>query len=104
VAVLLPTLASLGQYNDWLLTGSLLVILGGLQFVIGNVVEPRLMGPRVNLSPFVIILSLAVWGSVWGVAGLFLCVPLTMIVVIVCAQLKATRPIAVLLSSDGVVD
>jgi predicted PurR-regulated permease PerM len=62
------------------------------------------MGPRVNLSPFVIILSLAVWGTVWGVAGLFLCVPLTMIVVIICAQVPATRPIAVLLSADGRID
>jgi predicted PurR-regulated permease PerM len=104
VAVILPTLASLGQYNDWLLTASLAVILGGLQFVIGNFLEPRWMGPRVNLSPFVIILSLAVWGAVWGVAGLFLCVPLTMIVVIVCAQVPATRPIAVLLSADGRID
>jgi hypothetical protein len=38
------------------------------------------------------------------VAGLFLCVPLTMIVVIVCAQIPATRPIAVLLSADGRID
>jgi predicted PurR-regulated permease PerM len=104
VAVILPTLASLGQYNDWLLTATLALILGGLQFTIGNFLEPRLMGPRVNLSPFVIILSLAVWGTVWGVAGLFLCVPLTMIVVIVCAQIPATRPIAVLLSADGRID
>ncbi|MFP4125468.1 MAG: AI-2E family transporter [Alphaproteobacteria bacterium] len=104
VAVILPTLASLGQYNDWLLTTSLAVILGGLQATIGNFLEPRLMGPRVNLSPFVIILSLAVWGSVWGVAGLFLCVPLTMIVVIICAQIPATRPIAILLSADGRID
>jgi len=104
VAVILPTVASLGQYNDWLLTASLAVILGGLQFSIGNFLEPRLMGPRVNLSPFVIILSLAVWGTVWGVAGLFLCVPLTMVVVIVCAQIPATRPIAVLLSADGRID
>jgi predicted PurR-regulated permease PerM len=101
VAVILPTLASLGQYNDWLLTATLGLFLGGLQFTIGNFVEPRLMGPRVNLSPFVIILSLAVWGTVWGVAGLFLCVPLTMVVVIICAQIPATRPIAVLLSADG---
>lgn len=76
-------------------------LLGGLQFLIGNILEPKLMGSSLNLSPFVIIVSLALWGSVWGIAGMFLCVPLTMIFMIVCAHFPSTRPIAILLSEDG---
>jgi len=102
--VALPSLASLGQFGDPLLTLTLTLILGGFQAVIGNLIEPKLMGPRVNLSPFVIIVSLALWGTVWGIAGLFLCVPLTVILVIICAEIPATRPVAILLSSDGRVD
>ena len=47
------------------------------------------------------ILSLALWGSIWGVAGMFLCVPITVIGMIVFAHFPATRPIAILLSNDG---
>jgi predicted PurR-regulated permease PerM len=102
--VALPTLAALGQYGDLLLTLTLGTVLAIPQFVIGNLLEPRLMGQRVNLSPFVIIASLAVWGSIWGIPGLFLSVPLTMILVIGCSEVPATRPFAVLLSVDGRVD
>lgn len=104
VGVLFPTLLTLVQFDDLLVTLSVGAILTSLQFAIGNLLEPRLMGHSLNLSPFVIIVSLALWGSIWGIAGLFLCVPLTMIVAIVCAQLPATRPVAVLLSADGRVD
>jgi predicted PurR-regulated permease PerM len=104
IGVLFPTLLTLVQFDDLLVTLSVGAILTSLQFAIGNLLEPRLMGYSLNLSPFVIIVSLALWGSIWGIAGLFLCVPLTMIVAIVCAQLPATRPVAVLLSADGRVD
>ena len=69
--------------------------------VIGNVVEPKMMGRSLSISPVVILISLAVWGSIWGVIGMFLSVPIMVIAMIVMAQFKATRPIAILLSSDG---
>ena len=59
------------------------------------------MGSSLNLSPVAILVALAVWGGLWGVAGMFLCVPITVIVMIVCAHFSATRPFAVLLSADG---
>ena len=75
--------------------------LGALQVVVGNVIEPRLMGRSLNLSPLVVIASLATWGSIWGVTGMFLCVPLTAILMIALAEFPRTRPVAVLLSADG---
>ena len=48
-----------------------------------------------------IIISLAVWGTIWGIPGMFLCVPITVIVMIVFAHFPRTRPVAVLLSGDG---
>jgi len=50
---------------------TLSVILIAIQFVVGNVLEPKWMGTRLNLSPIVILLSLAFWGTIWGVPGMF---------------------------------
>ncbi|MGB0745268.1 MAG: AI-2E family transporter, partial [Opitutales bacterium] len=76
-------------------------ILSAIQFCIGSLVEPKLMGNRLNLSPIVILLSLGLWGSIWGIPGMFLCVPITVIAMIICSYFPSTRPLAVLLSGNG---
>jgi predicted PurR-regulated permease PerM len=65
------------------------------------VLEPRMMGKTLNLSPVVILFSLALWGSIWGIIGMFLCVPITAIAMIVMAQFRQTRPLAIFLSANG---
>jgi hypothetical protein len=59
------------------------------------------MGTGLNLSSMVIMLALISWGAVWGAAGMFLAIPLTVILAMVLARFPATRPIAILLSKDG---
>lgn len=81
----------------------LVAALAALQFVAGNILVPKMMGDRLNLSQFVVILSLFAWGAVWGVTGMFLAVPVTVIMMIVFAQFDTTRPIAILLSRDGAI-
>ncbi|MAB00021.1 MAG: AI-2E family transporter [Stappia sp.] len=100
-AVVFPSLLSLVYFDS--LTPFLVISvgLGAIQFAIGNLVEPRLMGNSLNLSGLVIMLSLSLWGAIWGVTGMVLCVPLTVMVLIICAQFPASRPVAVLLSADG---
>lgn len=71
-----------------------------VHFVIGNIIEPRYMSKNLNLSPLVILLSLAFWGAIWGVLGLFLCVPLMTIINIVLSKFERTRYLAILLSAD----
>ncbi|MBT5434476.1 MAG: AI-2E family transporter [Alphaproteobacteria bacterium] len=102
LGIVFPALLTLVQFDDPL-TPFLIVsiLLGATQLVIGNVVEPKMMGRSLSISPVVILISLAVWGSIWGVIGMFLSVPIMVIAMIVMAQFKATRPIAILLSSDG---
>jgi predicted PurR-regulated permease PerM len=75
--------------------------MGITQISMANIVEPAILGRSLNLSPFVIILSLMVWGTIWGVIGMFLCVPIMVILMIVLANFEQTRPVAVLLSADG---
>ena len=73
----------------------------GIQLTIGNFIEPRLMGKSLNLSPLVILLSLAFWGTIWGPIGALLCVPLMVILNITLAKFEQTRGIAILLSQEG---
>jgi len=77
------------------------VLLITAQFVIGSFLDPWLMGSSLNLSPFAILTSLAIWSSLWGIAGAFLAVPMMAVLMIVLAGFEGTRPIAVLMSRNG---
>lgn len=101
IATALPTLAAMVQYDSWTSVLAILTIVGLIQFAVGNILEPMLMGRTLNLSSFVVILSLTFWAAVWGAIGMFLAVPLTVVVMIVCSHVPPLRPIAVLLSADG---
>lgn len=72
------------------------------QFFFGNFIQPRMMGDSLNLSALVVLISLAVWGAIWGIPGMFLSAPLTVLMMILFAQSDATRWIAIALSADGV--
>ncbi len=70
-----------------------------IQNIIGNFLDPKLSGNSLNLSAFVILVGLGVFGFIWGIVGMFLAVPLLSILQIVCANIDGTRPIAMLISS-----
>ncbi|WP_415182733.1 AI-2E family transporter [Phaeovulum sp.] len=101
IATGLAALAVYVQTGDQQATLAVFVVVGMLQFVIGNVIDPMLMGRALRLSSFGIIISLAFWGAVWGLPGMFLAVPIMVAVMIVCAQSPTLRPLAVLLSREG---
>ena len=100
-AVLFPVLFAVVQFESVGRILGLAVILFGAQTVIGNTVQPKMMGDSMNLSALVVILALSVWGALWGGVGAFLSAPLTVIIMIILAQFETTRWIAVLLSADG---
>jgi predicted PurR-regulated permease PerM len=60
-----------------------------------------MQGDSLNMDPLVVLLSLAFWGALWGLPGMFLSTPLTVLVMIILAQFDGSRWIAVLLSRDG---
>lgn len=101
LGVMLPALLTLVQFDT--LTPFLIITLGlgAVQFIIGNLVEPALMGKSLNLSSFMIILSLTFWGMLWGIPGMFLSVPIMVMLAIVCANFDSLRGIAIVLSADG---
>jgi predicted PurR-regulated permease PerM len=101
LGVVFPVLMTIVQFEDAGTALTMLTLLTALQFGIGNFLDPYVMGNSLNLSPFAILLSLAVWSELWGVPGAFLAVPITAILTIVFSEFPGTRPIAVLLSSNG---
>ncbi len=101
LGVILPVLLSLAQFGSLWITGMVLLSLTAAQVVVGAFLEPRMMGRAFNLSPFVVLLSLAFWSALWGLPGALLAVPMTASLVLVLAEIDATRPIAVMLSSNG---
>jgi AI-2 transport protein TqsA len=101
VGVVFPALLTLVQFDS---LGPFFVtttVLASVQLLVGNVIEPRLMGRSLNLSPLVILLSLAVFGQIWGIVGMVLSMPFMVIAMIVCAGFDATRPVAILMSATG---
>lgn len=103
VATAFPAALALIQFPTW---APFLIVTSGIitiQFVIGNLIEPRFLSKSLNLSPLVILLALGLWGSIWGILGMFLSVPITVMLLIIFAHFDATRPIAILLSQDGYV-
>lgn len=103
-----PTIVSLIQFqNDaiwWIISWQFIVIVSllvAIQVFMGNVIEPRWLGNSLNLSPLVILVSLTVWASIWGIVGMFLCVPIMVIINTVLANFDKTRKMAIFLSQNG---
>lgn len=71
-----------------------------INMIMGNAVEPKLMGDQLGLSPLVVFLSLVFWGWVWGPVGMLLSVPLTMVVKILFEQSDDGQWVAVLLGAS----
>ncbi len=76
----------------------ILVLLGVVQFTIGNFIEPKLMGENLGLHPVTILVFLMFWGYAWGFAGMFLAVPLTCTLKIVLENIDSTKPLAEILA------
>ena len=101
LAVILVLLAASIQIDTMLSFSVLGVILILIQFIVGNLLEPKLMGNKIDLSPLVILLSLAFWGYIWGTIGMFLCIPIMVIIAIILANFNQTQSIAIALSAKG---
>lgn len=100
VAGIPPILITL--FDSGSLTRTLLVTVSFvvIQTVIGNFIEPRVMGKGLDLSPLVVLLSLLFWGWLWGIPGMLLSVPLTAALKISLEQFDRTKPLAILLGDN----
>jgi predicted PurR-regulated permease PerM len=101
VATVLVALVAYVQLADGTMALVIFLIVGIIQFMNGNVIDPMLMGRALRVSSFGIIISLAFWAAVWGIPGMFLAVPIMVALMIVCSHVPGFRAIAVLLSREG---
>ncbi len=101
IATVFPAVFSLLQFGTFVPFIIIIVAVGAVQMLVGNFVEPRLMGKTLNVSPLVTIIALAVWGQLWGIIGMLLSVPITVIMIIVLSQFKTTQNAAIILSEKG---
>ena len=101
VATLLPSIFATLQYDSFSYFLWTFISVQLAQTVVANFIEPKIVGRSLNLSPLVVFVTLTIWGTIWGVLGMIIAVPVTSILVIVLAQFPNTRYVAVLLSESG---
>ncbi len=99
IGVVLPVALCLVQYQS---LARAVLVFGFLEVVhqgVGFIIEPRMAAHHLNLSPLVIVFSLALGGAIWGVVGMILAVPLAVVVKVVLENIEPTRPLAILMSN-----
>ena len=101
MATLLPSVFAALQFNSFSYFFWVFLSVQAVQTLVANFIEPRIVGKSLNLSPLVVLIALTVWGTIWGVLGMIIAVPVTSILVIIMAQFPNTRKVAVLLSESG---
>ena len=101
ISVGATTLFSLIQfYPNWGKTLFILLFLTAVNMTLGNIIEPRIEGKNLGISPVAILVSLSIWGYIWGFTGMLLAVPLTVIIKIICENLDYMKSIAIILGGD----
>lgn len=100
IATIPPVVMAIIQFSPGLFKPVLVLLsLTAIQVTIGNIITPKVVGDRLGVSPVVILLSLLLWGMIWGIPGALLSTPIVSIIKIVCENISILRPIAVLIGS-----
>ncbi len=101
ISVGLTTIFSLIQfYPNWGKTIFILVFMTSVNMVLGNILEPRIEGKNLGISPVIILISLSLWGYIWGFTGMLIAVPLMVIIKIVCENIDYLKGLAILIGND----
>ncbi|MBW3541495.1 MAG: AI-2E family transporter [Planctomycetes bacterium] len=106
IATLLPIPIAVAEFETWPQVAAVILLPGAVQALIGYFLQPKLMGRGLELHPVTILLALAFWGLLWGLAGMVLAVPITATLRIVLVRFPITRPVGELLAGHlpGIVD
>lgn len=99
LAALFPVVAAWVQTGEATIPAAVFGMYLVVNMVFGNIIEPRVLGKQLNLSPLVILVAVLFWSALWGVAGMFLAVPLTRTVQLVFANIPSMKAIAILMSN-----
>ena len=101
ISVGFTTLFSLLQfYPNWGKTVFVLVFMTSVNMILGNILEPRIEGKNLGISPVIILISLSIWGYIWGFTGMLIAVPLMVIIKIVCENIDYLKGLAIIIGND----
>jgi predicted PurR-regulated permease PerM len=98
IATAFPIIFSIVQFDNILIVIWITAVLLLIQFLIGNVLEPKVVGKSTGISPVVVLFSLIFWGYVWGIVGMVLAVPIAVLIKIVLENISELKPLSVLMS------
>ncbi|MBR0094866.1 MAG: AI-2E family transporter [Synergistaceae bacterium] len=100
IATIPPVIMAVIQFSPGLFKPFLVLMsLTAIQVTIGNIITPKVVGDRLGVSPVMILLSLLLWGMIWGIPGALLSTPIISIIKIVCENIPSLHSIAVLIGS-----
>ncbi len=94
ISMILPLPIALLQHGVGLRLILALALPWAVQTVLGSIIEPRIMGDSLGLHPVVVLLSLLLWGFIWGIPGMFMAVPITAVIKIILARHEITQGFA----------
>ena len=101
ISVGFTTLFSLLQfYPNWGKTVFVLVFMTSVNMILGNILESRIEGKNIGILPVMILISLSLWGYIWGFTGMLLAVPLMVIIKIVCENIDYLKGLAIIIGND----
>ncbi|HOJ25634.1 MAG TPA: AI-2E family transporter [Candidatus Saccharicenans sp.] len=98
IATIIPTLVAFLQFGNSLTPIWVLLAIGVTDSILGNFVDPKLMGHSLDLSPLLVLFTLILWGWLWGIAGMVLAVPILAVLKIILENIPSTRSWAILMS------
>lgn len=98
LATVLPTVIAFLQFDSSWTAFWLLVILMVVQNTMGSIIEPKITGKQLNLSPLIVLISVMFWGWLWGAVGMILSIPIMATIRIIFEHIEATRSFAVMMS------
>lgn len=101
IVTVLVAVTMLLQFDGILLPIIVIAVLIVIQNVKGNIIEPKVFGERLDLSPLLLLFSLIFWGYIWGIVGMILSVPIMSMIKITLMNIPQTRPYAILMSNKA---
>lgn len=100
IATIFPLIIAFAQYDSIITPIVLLGIMLVVGYAMGSIVEPKVLGNKLNLSPLLLIFSLIFWGWMWGIVGMLLSVPVMSMIKIIMSKFESTKPISILMSNE----
>jgi predicted PurR-regulated permease PerM len=101
IATFPPVIMAFIQYDSLYPTLFIFLSLWAMQMVIGNFLDPLIMGDRLRLNTITVIFGMVVWGVIWGIPGMFISVPLMVIIKTVMEKSETWSFIARAMTSSG---